>query len=470
MGVVRLLDNARSLGFEIQGVMFKKILIANRGEIALRIIRTCKEMGIKTVAVYSKADEESLHVRFADEAVCIGPAPSNESYLKIPNIIAAAEITNADAIHPGYGFLSENAKFSKICAEHKIKFIGASDGQIEKMGDKATAKETMRKAGVPTVPGSEGLLKDVAHAKKEAKEMGYPVMIKATAGGGGKGMRAIWSEDEMEKNFESAVKEATASFGNGGMYMEKLIEEPRHIEIQVVGDQYGKACHLSERDCSVQRRHQKLTEETPSPFMTDSLRDDMGKAAVKAAEFIKYEGAGTVEFLVDKHRNFYFMEMNTRIQVEHPITEQVVDYDLIREQILVAGGVPISGKNYLPKLHSIECRINAEDPYNDFRPSPGRITTLHTPGGHGVRLDTHVYSGYIIPPNYDSMIAKLITTAQTREEAINKMRRALDEFVIEGIKTTIPFHRQLMDHPDYLAGNYTTKFMEDFEMDPKYQY
>ncbi|MBS9461360.1 acetyl-CoA carboxylase biotin carboxylase subunit [Flagellimonas sp. 389] len=449
--------------------MFKKILIANRGEIALRIIRTCKEMGIKTVAVYSKADEESLHVRFADEAVCIGPAPSHESYLKIPNIIAAAEITNADAIHPGYGFLSENSKFSKICAEHEIKFIGASGEQIDKMGDKATAKETMKKAGVPTIPGSEGLLKDVAEAKKIAKKMGYPVMIKATAGGGGKGMRAIWAEDEMESNFESAVQEATAAFGNGGMYMEKLIEEPRHIEIQVVGDQYGKACHLSERDCSVQRRHQKLTEETPSPFMTDSLREDMGKAAVKASEFIKYEGAGTVEFLVDKHRNFYFMEMNTRIQVEHPITEQVVDYDLIREQILVAGGVPISGKNYVPKLHSIECRINAEDPYNDFRPSPGVITTLHTPGGHGVRLDTHVYSGYRIPPNYDSMIAKLITTAQTREEAINKMRRALDEFVIEGVKTTIPFHRQLMDHPDYLAGNYTTAFMDDFEIDVKYQ-
>ncbi|MEM6865490.1 MAG: acetyl-CoA carboxylase biotin carboxylase subunit [Bacteroidota bacterium] len=450
--------------------MFKKVLIANRGEIALRVIRTCKEMGIKTVAVYSKADEESLHVRFADEAVCIGPAPSSESYLKIPNIIAAAEITNADAIHPGYGFLSENSKFSKICAEHEIKFIGASGDQIDKMGDKATAKETMKKAGVPTIPGSEGLLKDANDAKKIAKEMGYPVMIKATAGGGGKGMRAIWSEDELESNFESAVIEATAAFGNGGMYMEKLIEEPRHIEIQVVGDQYGKACHLSERDCSVQRRHQKLTEETPSPFMTDKLREEMGAAAVKAAEYIKYEGAGTVEFLVDKHRNFYFMEMNTRIQVEHPITEQVIDYDLIREQILVAGGVPISGKNYVPKLHSIEVRINAEDPYNNFRPSPGRITTLHTPGGHGVRLDTHVYGGYIIPPNYDSMVAKLITTAQTREEAINKMRRALDEFVIEGVKTTIPFHRQLMDHPDYLAGNYTTKFMEDFEMDEKYDY
>ncbi|QXP50961.1 acetyl-CoA carboxylase biotin carboxylase subunit [Cellulophaga sp. HaHa_2_95] len=446
--------------------MFKKILIANRGEIALRIIRTCREMGIKTVAVYSKADEESLHVRFADEAVCIGPAPSSESYLKIPNIIAAAEITNADAIHPGYGFLSENSKFSRICAEHDIKFIGASGDQIDKMGDKATAKETMKEAGVPCVPGSEGLLKDIADAKKVAKKMGYPVMIKATAGGGGKGMRAVWSEDKIEDLFNSAVQEAKAAFGNGGMYMEKLIEEPRHIEIQIVGDQYGKACHLSERDCSVQRRHQKLTEETPSPFMTDKLREEMGAAAVKAAEFIKYEGAGTIEFLVDKHRNFYFMEMNTRIQVEHPITEQVIDYDLIREQILVAAGVPISGKNYLPKLHSIECRINAEDPYHDFRPSPGKITTLHTPGGHGIRLDTHVYSGYTIPPNYDSMIAKLITTAQTREEAINKMKRALDEFVIEGIKTTIPFHRQLMDHPDYLAGNYTTKFMEDFKMDP----
>ena len=444
--------------------MFKKILIANRGEIALRIIRTCREMGIKTVAVYSKADEESLHVRFADEAVCIGPAPSSESYLKIPNIIAAAEITNADAIHPGYGFLSENTKFSKICSEHGIKFIGASAEQIDRMGDKATAKQTMKEAGVPTIPGSDGLLKDLADAKKTAKAMGYPVMIKATAGGGGKGMRAVWAEDEMEMHFNSAVQEATAAFGNGGMYMEKLILEPRHIEIQVVGDQNGRACHLSERDCSVQRRHQKLTEETPSPFMTPKLRKRMGDAAVKAAEYIGYEGAGTVEFLVDKNGDFYFMEMNTRIQVEHPITEQVVDHDLIREQIMVAAGVAISGKNYEPNLHSIECRINAEDPYNHFRPSPGKITTLHIPGGHGVRVDTHVYSGYVIPPNYDSMIAKLITTDQTREEAISKMRRALDEFVIEGVKTTIPFHRQLMDHPDYIAGNYTTKFMESFEM------
>lgn len=447
--------------------MFNKVLIANRGEIALRVIRTCKEMGIKTVAVYSKADAESLHVKFADEAVCIGPAPSAESYLKIPNIIAAAEITNADAIHPGYGFLSENAKFSKICDEHKIKFIGASSEMIDQMGDKATAKATMKAAGVPTIPGSDGLIDDFAACKKLAKKVGYPVMLKATAGGGGKGMRAVWSADDLQKAWDSARQEAKASFGNDGMYMEKLIEEPRHIEIQIVGDSYGKACHLSERDCSIQRRHQKLVEETPSPFMTDALRKKMGAAAVKAAEFIKYEGAGTVEFLVDKHRNFYFMEMNTRIQVEHPITEQVIDYDLIAEQIKVAAGMKISGKNYFPKMHAIECRINAEDPYNGFRPAPGMIRTLHTPGGHGVRLDTHVYSGYVIPPHYDSMIAKLITTAQTREEAINKMRRALDEFFIEGINTTIPFHRQLMDHPDFVAGNYTTKFMEDFEIDPK---
>ena len=448
--------------------MFKKILIANRGEIALRIIRTCKEMGIKTVAVYSTADADSLHVKFADEGVCIGPPPSSLSYLKMSNIIAAAEITNADAIHPGYGFLSENSKFSKICQEHHVKFIGASPEMIDRMGDKASAKATMKAAGVPCVPGSEGLLESFEQAQSLSKEMGYPVMLKATAGGGGKGMRAVWKEEELLKAWESARQESAAAFGNDGMYLEKLIEEPRHIEIQIVGDSYGKACHLSERDCSVQRRHQKLTEETPSPFMTDELRKKMGAAAVKAAEYIKYEGAGTVEFLVDKHRNFYFMEMNTRIQVEHPITEQVIDYDLIREQILVAAGVPISGKNYLPQLHAIECRINAEDPFNDFRPSPGKITTLHMPGGHGVRLDTHVYSGYTIPPNYDSMIAKLITTAQTREEAISKMRRALDEFVIEGIKTTIPFLRQLMDDPKYIAGDYTTAFMDTFKMnDPE---
>jgi len=448
--------------------MFNKILIANRGEIALRIIRTCKEMDIKTVAVYSTADLESLHVRFADEAVCIGPPASSESYLKIPNIISAAEITNADAIHPGYGFLSENANFSKICAEHDIKFIGASAEMIQKMGDKATAKATMKAAGVPCVPGSDGIIKDFEDCKKVAKSTGYPVMLKATAGGGGKGMRAVWKEEDLEKAWQSARQESKAAFGNDDMYMEKLIEEPRHIEIQIVGDQTGKACHLSERDCSVQRRHQKLTEETPSPFMTKTLRDKMGKAAVKAAEYIGYEGAGTIEFLVDKHKNFYFMEMNTRIQVEHPITAEVVEHDLIKEQIKVAAGIPISGKNYLPRLHSIECRINAEDPYNNFRPSPGKITNLHAPGGHGVRLDTHVYSGYVIPPNYDSMVAKLITTARTREEAINKMKRALNEFIVEGVKTTIPFHRQLMDHPDYLSGNYTTKFMENFVMDKAY--
>ncbi len=448
--------------------MFKKILIANRGEIAMRVIRTAKEMGIKTVAVYSTADRDSLHVRFADEAVCIGPPSSSESYLKIANIIAAAEITDADAIHPGYGFLSENAKFSKTCKDNGIKFIGASPEHIDKMGDKATAKATMIKAGVPVVPGSEGILKDYAEAKKIAKKIGYPVMIKATAGGGGKGMRAVWSEKDLEKHFESAVQEATAAFGNGGMYMEKLIEEPRHIEIQIAGDSTGRACHLSERDCSVQRRHQKLVEETPSPFMTPELREEMGNAAVKAAEFIGYEGVGTVEFLVDKNGDFYFMEMNTRIQVEHPITEQVIDYDLVKEQILLAAGQPISGKNYFPKLHSIECRINAEDPYSGFRPSPGMITNINIPGGHGVRVDTHVYAGYQIPPFYDSMIAKLIVTSQSREESLAKMKRALDEFYIEGIKTTVPFHRQLMDNPDFQKGNYTTKFMETFELDPGY--
>ncbi len=447
--------------------MFKKILIANRGEIALRIIRTCREMGIKSVAVYSTADAESLHVRFADEAVCIGPPASSESYLKISNIISAAEITNADAIHPGYGFLAENARFSKICKEHGIKFIGASPEMINLMGDKATAIETMKKAKVPTIPGSNGIISSLPAAVKIAKKIGYPVMLKATAGGGGKGMRAVWDPENIEKAWDDARQEAKASFGNDAMYLEKLIEEPRHIEIQIIGDSRGKACHLSERDCSIQRRHQKLTEETPSPFVTKSLREKMGKAAVKAAEFIKYEGAGTVEFLVDKNRKFYFMEMNTRIQVEHPITEQVIaNFDLIREQIKVAAGIPILGINYFPNMHAIECRINAEDPFNDFRPSPGLITTFHAPGGHGVRLDTHVYAGYTIPPNYDSMIAKLIITAQTRDEAISKMRRALDEFVIEGVKTTIPFHRQLMDNLDYIAGDYTTKFMEDFKMEP----
>ncbi len=446
--------------------MFKKILIANRGEIALRIIRTCKEMGIKTVAVYSTADKESLHVKFADEAVCIGPPASKDSYLSIPNIISAAEITNADAIHPGYGFLSENAKFSSICREHGIKFIGASPEMINSMGDKSNAKDTMKKAGVPTIPGSDGLLDTLEDALACAKTMKYPVIIKATAGGGGRGMRIIWKDEELPAAWDSARQESAAAFGNDAMYMEKYIEEPRHIEIQVVGDQFGKACHLSERDCSVQRRHQKLVEETPSPFMTPELRDAMGEAAVKAALAVKYEGVGTVEFLVDKHRNFYFMEMNTRIQVEHPITEEVIDYDLIREQILVAAGVPISGKNYYPQLHAIECRINAEDPFNGFRPAPGKITVLHTPGGHGIRVDSHIYAGYTIPPNYDSMVAKLITVAQTREEAIAKMTRALSEFVIEGVKTTIPFHLRLMKNPDFIAGNYTTKFMESFDLSP----
>ena len=445
--------------------MFKKILIANRGEIALRVIRTCKEMGIKTVAVYSLADKDSLHVRFADEAICIGPAPSNESYLDIPRIISAAEITNADAVHPGYGFLSENSKFSRICTENGIKFIGATPEQIDGMGNKAQAKSTMEAAGVPCVPGSKGLVNTFAEAKKIAKKIGYPVMIKASAGGGGKGMRFIPSEDQLEELMDSAKRESAACFGNDDMYMEKFIEEPRHIEIQIIGDQTGNACHLSERDCSTQRRHQKLVEEVPSPFMTKKLRDDMGKAAIKAAKAVKYEGAGTVEFLVDKHRKFYFMEMNTRIQVEHCVTEEVVGFDLIREQIKVAAGFKISGKNYLPQLHAIECRINAEDPINGFRPSPGKIQELHTPGGHGIRLDTHVYSGYAIPPNYDSMIAKLIAVAQTREEAIAKMKRALDEFIIEGIKTTIPFHIKLMENETFINGGVTTKFLEEVEFD-----
>ena len=444
--------------------MFKKILIANRGEIALRIIRTCREMGIKTVAVYSTADKDSLHVKFADEAVCIGGPKSQESYLNIPHIMAACEITNADAVHPGYGFLAENAKFAQICADHGIKFIGPTPEMINKMGDKITAKETMIKAGVPVVPGGEGLLESIDAAKKLAKEIVYPVIIKATAGGGGKGMRVVWNESEIEKAFNDAKMEAAASFKNDGLYMEKFVEEPRHIEIQVAGDQFGNVCHLSERDCSIQRRHQKIVEESPSPFMTPELRQRMGEAAIKAASAINYESVGTIEFLVDKHRNFYFMEMNTRIQVEHCVTEEVVSYDLIKEQIKIAAGEKISGKNYEPQLHAIECRINAEDPYNDFRPSPGKITVLHTPGGHGVRVDSHVYAGYVIPPYYDSMIGKLITVAQTREEAINTMYRALSEYVIEGVKTTIPFHLQLMQNEDFRKGNFTTKFLETFTM------
>ncbi len=444
--------------------MFKKILIANRGEIALRVIRTCREMGIRTVAVFSTADKDSLHVKFADEAVCIGKPASADSYLNIAHIMSAAEITNADAIHPGYGFLAENSKFAKICADHGIKFIGPTPDMINSMGDKITAKETMIKAGVPVVPGFEGLLEGVEHAKQAAKEVGYPVILKATAGGGGKGMRVVWAESEIEKAFENAKTEAAASFKNDGIYMEKFVEEPRHIEIQVAGDQYGNVCHLSERDCSIQRRHQKLVEESPSPFMTDDLRQRMGDAAIKAAQAINYESVGTVEFLVDKHRNFYFMEMNTRIQVEHCVTEEVINYDLIKEQIKIAAGEKISGKNYFPVMHAIECRINAEDPYNDFRPSPGKITVLHTPGGHGVRVDSHVYAGYVIPPYYDSMIAKLISVAQTREEAIDTMHRALSEYVIEGVKTTIPFHLQLMQNEEFRKGNFTTKFLETFKM------
>lgn len=441
--------------------MFKKILIANRGEIALRVIRTCKEMGIKTVAVYSTADADSLHVRFADEAVCIGPPKSSESYLDIPRIIAAAEITNADAIHPGYGFLSENANFSRICAENHIKFIGASPEMIDAMGDKASAKETMKKAGVPTIPGNIGILESLDDAKSCAIEIGYPVMLKATAGGGGKGMQVCHDEPGLEEGWESTRREAGAAFGNDGMYMEKFVEEPRHIEIQIASDQRGKACHLSERDCSIQRRHQKLVEETPSPFMTDELREEMGTAAIKAAEAVKYEGVGTVEFLVDANRDFYFMEMNTRIQVEHTITEEVVSYDLIKEQIKLAAGENISGKNHYPKMHAIQCRINAEDPDKNFAPCPGTINVYHAPGGHGVRLDTHVYAGYKIPPYYDSMISKLIVVAQTRDEAIKKMQRALDEYIIEGVKTTIPFHQRLMRHPRFKSGDFTTKFMEE---------
>jgi acetyl-CoA carboxylase biotin carboxylase subunit len=421
-------------------------------------------MGIKTVAVYSTADSESLHVKFADEAVCIGRPASTESYLNIPNIMAAIEITNADAVHPGYGFLAENAKFADICNKSNIKFIGPTADMINKMGDKITAKETMIKAGVPVVPGGEGLLESVAQAKVLALEIGYPVILKATAGGGGKGMRIVWEEGELEKAYDTAKMEAAASFKNDGIYMEKFVEEPRHIEIQIAGDQFGNVCHMSERDCSIQRRHQKLVEESPSPFMTPELRTAMGDAAKKAAAAIGYESVGTVEFLVDKHRNFYFMEMNTRIQVEHCVTEEVINFDLIKEQIKIAAGEKISGQDYIPHMHSIECRINAEDPFNDFRPSPGKITTLHVPGGHGVRVDSHVYAGYTISPYYDSMIGKLITVARTREEAIDTMYRALSEYVIEGVKTTIPFHLQLMRDENFINGNFNTKFLETFQL------
>ena len=443
--------------------MFKKILIANRGEIALRIIRTCKEMGIKTVAVYSTADKDSLHIRFADEAVCIGPPPSKQSYLNMQSIISAAEITNADAIHPGYGFLSENAEFSRICEAYKIKFIGASAEQINQMGDKATAKDTMKKAGVPVIPGSEGLLASAEEGIELAEEIGYPVIIKATAGGGGRGMRIIRNSGEFKKLWDDAKMESGAAFGNDGLYLEKFIEEPRHIEIQIVGDQYGNVSHLSERDCSIQRRHQKLIEETPSPIVTDELREQMGQAAVAGAKAIRYEGAGTIEFLVDKYGKFYFMEMNTRIQVEHPITEEVTGFDLIKEQIKVAAGEKVSGKNYYPKQYAMECRINAEDPRNGFRPSPGVIKQINLPGGHGVRVDSHVYAGYVIPPNYDSMIAKLIVSAPSREEVIVRMKRALQEFFIDGIKTTIPFHLKMMDDEAFKSGIFNTGYLDNFD-------
>ena len=443
--------------------MFKKILVANRGEIAMRVIRACKEMGVKTVAVYSIADKESLHLRYADEAVCIGPPLSKQSYLSIPNIIAAAEITNADAIHPGYGFLSENADFSKVCEDYGIKFIGASPAMINAMGDKSSAKATMKKAGVPTIPGSEGLLSSIEEGIKIANKIKYPVILKATAGGGGRGMRIVRDNKEFEKAWNDARNEAGAAFGNDGLYLEKYIEEPRHIEIQLLGDKNGKVSHFSERDCSIQRRHQKLVEETPSPIITERLRNKMGEAAIKGAKAIKYEGAGTIEFLVDKNGDFYFMEMNTRIQVEHPITEEVTNTDLIKEQIRVAAGESISGKNFFPYRCAMECRINAEDPANNFRPSPGKITNFHIPGGFGIRVDTHCYNGYTIPPNYDSMIAKLIVTGNSRNEVLARMKRALEEFVIEGVKTTIPFHIKLMEDEKFRSGKFNTSFLETFD-------
>lgn len=440
--------------------MIKKILIANRGEIALRIIRTCKEMGIKTVAVYSDVDKDSLHVTFADEAVCIGPAASKESYLNIPRIISAAEITNADAVHPGYGFLAENAEFAEICNDSGLIFIGPKPEMITSMGDKALAKDTMRNAGVPVVPGSDGLIDTLEDAKKLVEEIGTPVIIKATAGGGGKGMRIVRDIEDLEKNYVMARNEAEMAFGNGAVYIEKFVENPRHIEIQLLGDMHGNVIHLGERDCSVQRRHQKLVEESPSPFISEEVRLAMGEAAVKGAKSVNYLGAGTIEFLVDKNMNFYFMEMNTRIQVEHPVTEEITGFDLIREQINIANGEKLSKKKIKLNGHSMECRINAEDPEHNFRPSPGLVTGFNVPGGNGIRVDTHCYAGYRIPPNYDSMIGKLITHGQTREEARLKMLRALDEFIIEGIKTTIPIHKKILSHEDFISDNYDTSFIE----------
>ncbi len=447
--------------------MFKKILIANRGEIALRIIRTCKEIGINTVAVYSTADRDSLHVKFADECVCIGPPPGRDSYLKIPRILAAAEITNAEAIHPGYGFLSENAEFSRICGEHDLKFIGPSPEMIAMMGDKSRAKENMIRNNVPVVPGSDGIVENLKEAEKVAEEIGYPVMIKASAGGGGRGMRSVSAPKDLARAFASARTEAQAGFNNPDVYIEKLIVDPHHVEIQVLGDQHGNVIHLGERDCSLQRRHQKILEESPSPLMTDELREKMGQAAINAAKTVNYEGAGTVEFLVDKNHDFYFMEMNTRIQVEHPVTEEVTNYDLIRNQIEIACGEKVPDKPLKMRGHAIECRINAEDPEHNFRPSAGKITVFHPPGGHSVRIDTHVYSGYVVPPYYDSMIAKLIVSAPTRREAIARMKRALQEFVIEGIKTNIPYHLQLMDDPVFIAGKHNTHYLEEFVFKPE---
>ncbi len=446
--------------------MFKKVLIANRGEIALRIIRVCKQFGIKTVAVYSEADRDSLHVRFADEAVCIGPPPSRESYLKIPRIIAAAEITGAEAIHPGYGFLAENARFADICKTSGIKFIGPDAEMIAAMGDKALAKETMKKAGVPVVPGSDGVVEDLDAAKRIAHEIGFPVIIKAVAGGGGRGMRIVREEEELENALQTARHEAEQGFGNPAVYIEKYVEQPRHIEIQVFGDQHGNVIHFGERDCSVQRRHQKLIEESPSPFVDEDLRARMGDAAVKGCKAVNYEGAGTIEFLVDKDKNFYFMEMNTRIQVEHPVTEEVTGHDLIKLQLRVAAGEKLPRKKVRPEGHAIECRINAEDPENGFRPNPGKITDFHMPGGFGVRVDTHCYAGYVVPPYYDSLLAKLIVFAQTREGAIQKMTGALDEFTIQGIKTTIPFHRQVMRDERFKSGAFDTSFLETFQFSP----
>ncbi|MGD2154014.1 MAG: acetyl-CoA carboxylase biotin carboxylase subunit [Gemmatimonadales bacterium] len=443
--------------------MFEKVLIANRGEIALRVIRACRELGIPTVAVHSEADRESLHVRFADEDICIGPPPAQESYLNIPRIIAAAEITGADAIHPGYGFLAENAEFAEICEASELVFIGPTAQQIRQMGDKVAARRTMAEAGVPVIPGTEDAIKDARLARQAAEEVGFPVMIKAAAGGGGKGMRVARSSDEFERLFTMAGVEAEAAFGSGALYVERLLENARHVEIQVLGDRRGRGVHLNERDCSIQRRHQKLIEETPSPAVTEELRKQMGDAAVRGVETIGYVGAGTVEFLLDGNGEFYFLEMNTRIQVEHPVTEEATGYDLLKEQIRVAAGEPLSIPAGVPLLgHALECRINAEDPEQDFRPSPGRITTFHPPGGPGVRIDTHVYAGYLVPPYYDSLIAKLIVRAPTREETINRAELALDMFVIEGVRTTIPFLRRVLEHPDFRAGNVDTNFLERF--------